>query len=200
MHFYVVDTETSGLSSSHEITEISLIRCTNRVQLSKFIRIEHPERASMEALRATGRTMADLRKGQPAIEVVNIVEEFLAKDGATPEGRCMIAHQAPFDRRFIYALWAKHNKVFPATCWLDTKPAIKKYAQLHLGIEKPKLTLQASMDTLGLKKRGVAHTATSDTQNTYILYHFLQEQGFDLLPFIKRVPMEEEIENESEIE
>lgn len=197
LRYYVIDVETNGLDASrHEITEISVIRCVDRVQLAKFIKIEHPERTSREALVATGRTMADLRKGLPAIEVINAVDEFLSQDGESSESRCMIAHNSSFDRRFVYALWKKYDKNFGATCWLDTKPAVKKYAQNYLGIEKPKLTLQASLNIIGMKPKGIAHSAISDTQNTYILHDHLVKQGFDFLPHIKRIPLVSETVNE----
>lgn len=190
LKFYVIDVETNGLDSKrHEITEISIIRCEDRFQLAKFIKIEHPERTSREALNATNRTMADLKNGIPAVEAVNAVDNFLQEDGLTAEYRCMIAHNASFDRRFVYALWNKYNKMFNAVCWLDTKPAVKSYVQRNLGIEKPKLTLQASLDMLTIKARGIAHSAISDTQNTYILHNHLLKQGFDFLPHIKRLPL-----------
>jgi len=178
--YYVIDVETNGLKCGwHEITEISVIRCADRNQLTKFIRIEHPERTSQEALSVTGRTKEDLRNGINAQNVVMVVHNFLLEDNMTNEHRCMIAHNASFDRRFCYELWGKYNLCFPAVCWLDTKSLTKGYANNVLGIVKPKLTLQASLDILGLKKRGTAHTATSDTQNTYILHDHLVKYWLD---------------------
>jgi DNA polymerase III epsilon subunit-like protein len=71
MFYYVLDVETTGLKCDwHEVTEISLIRCSDRHQLTKYIKAEHPWRASPEALSATGRTKQDLLKGISKFEAV----------------------------------------------------------------------------------------------------------------------------------
>jgi hypothetical protein len=74
---------------------------------------------------------------------------------------------------------------------------VKYYAQNILGIEKPKLTLGASLEMLEIKTRGKLHSATSDTQNTYILNEKLKKNGVDRLPYIKRIAVETET-NENE--
>jgi hypothetical protein len=76
-------------------------------------------------------------------------------------------------------------------------PCAKTYAQQYLGIEKPKKGLIDIMNHLGLKPRDGHHDAGSDTRNTYILHNFLEKNGFDFLPHIKRIAQEKEIiENE----
>ena len=144
LKYYVIDTETTGLKPGwHEITQISIIRCEDRHQLSEFIRAQYPKRASKEALAITGKIEADLRYGKDRITVVEAVDNFLRSDGLTDEHRCMIAHNAAFDKNFCHELWKSVGKTFPAICWLDTKVLAKNWA-FKLGLEKPKLSLAAA--------------------------------------------------------
>jgi DNA polymerase III epsilon subunit-like protein len=104
--FYVIDTETTGLKADfHEMTEVGIIRATDRVQLWKQIRCEYPERANFDALAITKKTLADLANGVDRQTVVDHCEQFFAQDQATPAHRCIVAHNAPFDRKFLHALW-----------------------------------------------------------------------------------------------
>lgn len=191
--YYVVDVETNGLSAvKHEITQISLIRNSDRHQISKFIKIEHPENTSIDALNATNRTYADLLKGAPKAEVVNQIDEFILQDGLTPESRCAVGYNLPFDMRFLTVLWSGLNKKFPFYLWLDILPMMRQYAK-HQGLIKPKLTLGHSLAICKLKPRLPFHSAITDTQNTYILNEFLIKQaGVDHLPHIKRITGESE--------
>lgn len=199
LNYYVIDIESTGLKSDyHEITQISIIRCSDRNQLSRYVRPEFPERTSEQALTATGRTMKDLYKGIPKEEAIDACENFLNEDQQTSEHRCMVGHHVSFDRKFVYALWHSYNKTFPAVCWLDTESCIRSYAKLNLGLQKVSFKLHSSLEHCGLKPRPGAHNAISDTQNTFILMDYLKNKDFDYLPFIKRVPQEEESDNNSE--
>lgn len=202
MLYYYVDLETNGLSVEyHEVTEISIIRCSDLKQLTRFIKIEHPEKTSPQALTATGRTYADLKKGISKEEAVNDCHNFILSDGApSAEHRCFIGHNVwSFDRRFCIALWEKVGKVFPASYWLDTKPMAKEYTK-KLGMVKPSLTLKSCLGFCNIKARGKEHTAVSDTQNGYILYDYLKKHGVDHLQFIKKHELEEQPNDEEENE
>ena len=188
IQYYAMDTETTGLDSkSHEVTQISIIRCKDRHQLNKYIKAEHPERVSSQALKVTGRTYEDHLKGEGRLEVVKFCEKFLEEDGLTPEHRCIIAHNAPFDRRFCHALWNSLDRTFPAQLWMCTKEFTRSFATKN-GIIKPKLNLQASMELTGVKARPGAHNAVVDTQNAFLLWKKLMDEKGDHLPQIKRVP------------
>lgn len=189
MNYYILDVETTGLKVSyHEVTQISIIRCSDRHQLNRFIRAEYPRRADSRALEATGRKPADILVGVGKLEAIEACDTFLLEDGQTPEHRCIIGHNVSFDRRFVYDLWGSKNKEFPAACWLDTMSCAKQYMTRTLGLEKPKKGLHDALQNCGLKPRSGAHNAISDTQNTYILHDHLLKQGFDFLPHIKRLP------------
>jgi DNA polymerase III epsilon subunit-like protein len=189
--YYIIDTETNGLKADwHEIFQISIIRCQDRHQYSKYIRVEHPERSSEEALKITGRAVADLRTGSDKKTVVEQIDAWMATDGQAPEDRCIVGHNIAFDRRFCHALWASVGKKFPANNWLDTENIAKSWALKH-GVERPKrLSLKAALEITQIKALPGAHDAISDARNTYLLWKCGQDEEIDHLLHIKRLPHE----------
>jgi DNA polymerase III epsilon subunit-like protein len=195
LQFYIIDTETTGLKSGyHEMTEIGVIRCTDRVQLWRQIKCVYPERANFDALAITKKTMADLERGYDRELVVAETEKFFNEDGLTPAHRCIVAHNAPFDRKFLHALWESCGKEFPAHLWLDTMSLTKQYIKdigldaecKAKGLAKPKVNLHAACDLAGVKKISEAHNAKVDSRNTFLLHRQLvEEKKVDHLPFIK---------------
>lgn len=186
LQYYVIDTETTGLKSNyHEMTEIGIIRCVDRVQLWRQIKCVYPERANFDALAITKKTMSDLEKGHEAADVVAECNKFFAEDGLSPAHRVIVAHNAPFDRKFLHALWAQHGKEFPANLWLDTMALTREYAK-QIGLVKPKVNLHAACDIAGVKKLSDAHNAKVDSRNTFLLHrNLVEDKKVDYLPFIK---------------
>jgi len=177
------------------MTEIGIIRCTDRVQLWRQIKCEFPERANFDALAITKKSMSDLERGHIKESVVDECEKFFAEDGATQGHRCIVAHNAAFDRKFLHALWEQCGKQFPANLWLDTisltKDFLKKTDNSTLNIVKTatgrvSTQLHACCDMVGIKKISEAHNAKVDSRNTYLLYrNLIEEKKVDYLPFIK---------------
>lgn len=199
LSFYIIDTETNGLSvNHHEINEISIIRCEDRVQLTEFIKCEKPENSSFDALKITNKTLADLQKGAPKEEIVEKVNDFFSKDNTSPAARCIIGHNVlSFDKKFLHALWEKTNQSFPAHLWLDTlgltKAFIKtadmsKYNTVKTATGRIATNLHACCDMLGIKKISEAHASKVDSRNTYLLWKKLIDEGVDYLPHIKTFP------------
>lgn len=187
--YWVLDCETSGLmwNNFHEICELSLIRASDRTQLSKQVRVDKPENASFDALRVINKTANDLRQGISKRELVATVEQFVAEDGLTPEHRCLVGHNIiNFDRKFLWQLWESFNKQFPFSLFLDTMHLMRAYAKKNQLI-KPALNLKASCELFDIKSLGVAHTAKYDTQNTFLLWQKL-ENHIDYIDHIKRMP------------
>lgn len=186
IQYYIIDTETTGLKADyHEMTEVGIIRCTDRVQLWRQIKCVNPERANFDALAITKKTMGDLERGFDRAAVIDECEKFFAEDGLTAAHRCIVAHNAPFDRKFLHALWGSCNKEFPAHLWLDTMALTREWAKKN-GIVKPKVNLHASCDLMGIKKISEAHNAKVDSRNTYLLHrNLVEEKKVDYLPFIK---------------
>lgn len=186
LKFYIIDTETTGLKADyHEMTEIGVIRVEDRVQLWRQIKAIYPERANFDALAITKKTMADLENGGSRSDIVTECNKFFAEDGGTPAHRCIVAHNAPFDRKFLHALWAQCGEAFPAHLWLDTMALTRDYAK-KIGLVKPKVNLHAACDIVGIKKLSDAHNAKVDSRNTYLLHrNLVEEKKVDYLPFIK---------------
>lgn len=186
--FYILDTETTGLKvGEQEIVEISIIRCSDKHQLTRTIRALKPKNASYDALMITGKTMKDLQKGITQQEAIQDVDQFLQQDGLTPAHRCIVAHNASFDRRFLHYLWEDHSKPFLADLWLDTIPFAKRLA-VEMGQPKAKVKLDAAMDLFGLKKYGGMHTAKGDSRNTYLLWKHLMDSKIEYIDLIKQIP------------
>lgn len=183
--FYIVDTETTGLKASYnEVTEVGVIRYDDRFQLWKQVKCEYPSRANFDALAITNKSMADLSNGDDSLDVINATEKFLNEDGLTPAHRCVVAHNAPFDRRFIHAMWERHDKSFPADLWLDTMSLMRTFVKTA-GLGKTSVALHASADLLNIKKLSEAHNAKVDSRNLYLIFKELQARNIDYLPFIK---------------
>jgi DNA polymerase III epsilon subunit-like protein len=192
LFYYVIDTETTGLKAGYnEMTEIGIIRYTDRMQLWRQIRCEYPERANFDALAITKKTMADLEKGHSKEQVVEECTKFFEEDGGNPTHRCIVAHNASFDRRFLHALWESCGKEFPAHLWLDTISLTKDYAKksgLVVKGAKQSFKLHDACDIVGVKKLSDAHNAKVDSRNTYLLHkNLVEEKKVDYLPFLKPV-------------
>ncbi len=187
LEFYILDTETSGLRENyHEITEIAVIRYSSRVQIFRQIKAEHPENASLQALQVTNKTKADLANGISKQQAVEDINAYFDKDGKSPRHRCIVAHNAPFDRRFLHALWKDMGSHFPCDLWLDTLTLMREYRTNNGLPKKTSIKLGDSCDLLGCKKIAEnIHSATVDTRNNYFLFKELMEGlKVDYVPFI----------------
>lgn len=213
IHYYILDTETTGLSvDAHEINQVSVMRVIDREQLSLQIKVKHPHVYSIQALEVQGITPDDLKKGVPVEEVVESVDMFLKEDGQTAAHRCIIAHNAPFDRKFIHRAWDRLGKEFPADLWLCTQSFAKRHvkkhnngekiaeAQVKCGVDikrdkcgalKPKFGLNNFMVGVGLTPKIGAHSAEVDVQNTVELYQWLMNSNTEHVSLIGRVPQKD---------
>jgi DNA polymerase III epsilon subunit-like protein len=188
MLYYVIDTETTGLKAGwNEITQISIIRCSDRTQLTRDIAIEHPERCQQQALQVIGKTIEELLIGCTREQAVSACERFWNQDGKTPEHRCLIAHNAQFDKRFCHALWQSVNKRFPVVCWLDTLIYIKLWSE-RMGVKLASKTLEKSLEFAKIAMKDPLHNASSDAQAVYRLWKRGMDARIDHLPAIKRFP------------
>jgi DNA polymerase III epsilon subunit-like protein len=195
LQYYTVDTETNGIRSGfHEINEISIIRHTDRVQLTLFIKTENPERSSFDALSITKKTLADLEKGISKEEAILKIDKFINEDGLTSAHRCFVGHNVQFDRKFVFAMYEAVGKVFGGELWLDTMALTRQFIKESgiaeeyktKGLPKPKVNLHACLDLLQIKKLSEAHASKVDSRNTYLLWkNLVEEKKIDYLPFIK---------------
>lgn len=186
MEYYVIDVETTGVSATkHELTEISIIRCKDLVQKNWYIKIKHPENCERRALEITNKTVRELlTRGKYIEEIIPMVNKFLEEDGARPEERVMIAHNAPFDQRFVEEKWKEQGLVFPAQMWSCTLSMSRKYNKAH-GLSK-EAKLNDMIVKLGIKGETVGqHGAGVDTRNTYRLRNYFLKNGIVEVEFIK---------------
>jgi len=169
-----------------EIVEISIIRMSDKVQLTKQIRADNPLNANADALELTGKTLEDLYIGVSKIEAIESIQAFLDEDGSSPKHRCLICHNAPFDMRFMHAMWTKANRPFPVDMWIDTMPMMRKFVK-EAGINTKKLKLENSLKIVGCKTAPGKHNAKSDTRNLYYLYSELIKK-YHYVDYIKNLP------------
>lgn len=201
LKYYVIDLETTGLVSSyHEVVEISIIRADDRVQLSRHIKAMYPERASFDALKATGKTLADLEIGISKEQAIEDAHKFLELDGLEPANRCILGHNIiAFDKKFLHDTWASLGLIFPANLYLDTIALTKQFIKTHdlsnIDIQKTatgkiSTKLSSALHLTGTKKAtSQQHTAQSDTRNTFMLWKKLvDDHKIDYLPYIKTFP------------
>lgn len=209
--YYIVDTETTGLNSSfHEMSEIGIIRCDDRMQLWKQIKCYHPERASFDALAITKKTINDLKMGESKYDVVQQVERFLSEDSSSPSARCIVGHNiVSFDRKFLHALWESVGKKFPANLWLDTmhltqdlikNNQIPESKIIKTATGKISKTLSSACDMIGVKKFSGAHNAKVDSRNNYLLWKGLVEDcKINYISHIKNLPHMPDDEKEEDV-
>ena len=186
--YYVLDTETTGLRvGEQEIVEISIVRGNDKTQLTRIIKALNPKAASYDALLLTGKTLTDLAKGIGKVEAINDVDAFFKQDGLTPAHRCIVAHNASFDKRFLHHMWTEQGREFQADLWLDTIAMSKRLAA-QMGQPKAKVKLEMAMDLFGLKKFAGSHTAKGDSRNTYVLWKHLMNSPIEYIDLIKQFP------------
>lgn len=132
MREVVIDTETTGLevSDGHRIMEIGCVELVNHIPTGRtFHAYINPMRAiSKESQRITGLDWKFLRN-KPGFRA--IVDEFLA----FIDGAVLVAHNAPFDIRFINAELERIHRPPLTNQVIDTLPlarGIKKGGKHNL--------------------------------------------------------------------
>lgn len=190
MHKYIIDLETTGIDTKiHEITEVSIIRCSDLVQKTWLLRINNPKTCQPRALAITNKTIKELLSREKDLaEVVEDIDAFIEEDGGKPDERVMIAHNAPFDRRFCENWWQKLGRTFPANMWECTLSMSRKHMKITSPHEKkPKATLIDLIARFKIKAETNYHGAGPDTRNTYRLRDYLLRQGVvKEIQFIKK--------------
>ena len=113
--FAAIDIETTGLDVElHEILDIAIVPLNEDFTISATmpeftarVRAEHPETATVEALRVNGLNPAE---GKNKKEVADEFRQWLFDCGI--EKIIPIAHNLDFDMRFIFRAFPAESKVF----------------------------------------------------------------------------------------
>jgi DNA polymerase III epsilon subunit-like protein len=214
LEYYIADTETTGLSvDKHEINQISILRVSDEKQVTYQIKVRNPSCYDFRALDIQGINPKELYNGILLEEATTLVDDFFKEDGKTKAHRCVICHNAPFDRKFLYRAWDNVDKEFLADIWLDTQALAKRYvaksynavkiaeAQVKGGVDgiktdkygalKPKFGLGNLIIGFGIIPDKGAHQAEVDVKNLYKLYKWLSATNTEHLSLLERLPHKE---------
>lgn len=221
LEYYIFDTETTGLKLGyHEINQISVLRVKDSKQITFQIKLKNPNVYDRRALEVQGITPKDLKEGIPLEEAVEKIDAFLQEDGKTKAHRCIIAHNAPFDRKFLQKAWDSVTKEFLADLWICTQSFAKRFVKKHGGTKvaemqikngidikkdrfgnlKPKFGLNNFMMGIGLEPKTGAHNAHVDVLNTEVLYNWLMNSNTEYLSLVERRPHKEKKVEELDID
>ena len=151
--FMVVDTETNGLGGDAcEVTEIGAVLVGGgelHDRWDSLVRTNMPLRRGIQ--RFTGITQAMVDDAPAAEEVLPLLQSRL-------EGRVMVAHNAPFDRRVLRQAFARANLEWPDPPVICTAAV----ARTMLPLQRER-KLGALADALGIDV-ALAHRALADAE------------------------------------
>lgn len=173
---YVADVETTGLDSrTHDVIELSLLRLSDGVQKTWFLKPFNPDQAESVALRINGHKLEDLKQltkhGKDTYKDPNTtlveIENWIQEDGCPAEDRILVGQNIAFDRDMLQQLWNKCNAK-------DTYPFGRRSLdtmQLEFFMDLCKGTMAEGYSLGNLtKKYGVknekAHSADADVRAT----------------------------------
>jgi len=151
--FMVVDTETNGLGGDAcEVTEIGAVLVGGgelHDHWDSLVRTNMPLRRGIQ--RFTGITQAMVDGAPAAEDVLPVLQRRL-------EGRVMVAHNAPFDRRVLRQAFARANLEWPDPPVICTAAV----ARTMLPLQRER-RLGALADALGIDV-ALAHRALADAE------------------------------------
>ena len=151
--FLVVDTETNGLAGDAcEMTEVGTVLVGGgelHERFSSLVRTVMPLRRGIQRLTGITQRMVD---DAPALE------EVMPRVRTDLEGRVMVAHNAPFDRRVLRQAFERSNLEWPDPPVICTA----RLASALLPLQRER-RLGALADALGIEVEG-AHRALIDAE------------------------------------
>ncbi|MFN8496259.1 MAG: exonuclease domain-containing protein [Anaerolineae bacterium] len=182
--FAFVDVETTGLrpTDGDRVCEIAIIRTVGEAEVERFVSLVDPGcPISPGAAAVNGLTNADVR-GQPRFAAL------APRVAALLEGAVFVAHNAPFDLRFLDAeMMAAGYHPLGNTC-VDTLELARSRYRL------PSYSLANLAARLGIEARD-AHRALADVQTTRallnrIIHDTRAKYLADLDPSIAGLPLD----------
>ena len=151
--FLALDTETNGLGGDQcELTEVGTVLVGGgelHDRWSSLVRTSLPLRRGIQ--RFTGITQAMVDQAPPPVQVLPLVAERL-------EGRVLVAHNAPFDRRVLRQAFAREDLDWPDPPVICTAALARKLLPLQR-----ERRLAAVADALGIDV-ALAHRALPDAE------------------------------------
>lgn len=174
--FYCLDVESTGLIfDKHEPIEISIIRLSDDVQKTWWLKPINTNTISADALRVNGHKLEDLlyhtKYGRDTYQdphkVIVDIENWLMEDNLSTENRFLVGQNISFDKYMLEYLWRKCNSQdsFPfGRRVLDTMQ-FEVLMDLATGKKGEGYSLSNIIKKYGIKN-DKAHTAAADTKAT----------------------------------
>ena len=178
--FAAIDIETTGLDVElHEILDIAIVPLNEDFTISATmpeftarVRAEHPETATVEALRVNGLNPAE---GKNKKEVADEFRQWLFDCGI--EKIIPIAHNLDFDMRFIFRAFPAESKVFSrhGRDSMRLALAVNDIFRRETGEDKfPSVSLRAVKNILNISGES-CHHALEDAKDAAHAYRKLTE-------------------------
>ena len=168
---YLVDTETTAVSTKGDIVEISFFRLDTEEQKTWYLRAKNEDQINLEALRVNGHKLEDItwktaegrKKYQEPEIVLPDIENWMADDNLSAMDRVLAGHNIFFDERHMKELWSRYNamETYPfGTHMLDTK-SVAIFFDWARGINEEAYSLGKLVKRFSLARRK-AHAAEND--------------------------------------
>lgn len=194
LELYIVDTETTSISTQGDIIEISFYRLFTGEQRTWYMRAKNEEHISPEALRVNGHKLIDItwktaegrRKYQEPEEALPEIENWMADDELSAMDRVLVGHNISFDERHMRELWKRcdTSDTFPfGTHSIDTK-SVAIFFDWAKGLNNNTYSLGQLVKRLKLVKRK-AHAAEQDVLMNVDLLNYYKEE-------VNKIPEDEE--------
>ena len=165
--FVAVDTETSGLTASAEIVEVSAIKFRNFRPVASFATLCRPYgRISPEATAVNGISSAHVKNAPRCAEILDGLENFI-------EGLPLVAHNATFDMKML----AREGMDTYARRVFDTLPIARKILRRPNGEKLPGYKLADACRACAVLFDG-AHRSTADAFAAGLLFTELVKRHF----------------------
>lgn len=156
--FVIFDTETTGFSPAKDrIVEIGAVKIRNGEVLGERTWLLNPERYIPYYVQNVHHITPEMVKDKPTFkEVYGEFLEFI-------DGCVLMAHNAPFDVRFMTAEALRNDLPLPKNAVLDSLKLFKTWYP-----DLPAHTVTALVDFYGIETDGLqAHRATDDSIFVY---------------------------------
>lgn len=178
--FYGIDVESTGLDPvRNDIIELSIYRLLDDEQKTWLVKPLFPENIDAGALRVNKHKLEDLlqqtKYGKDTYlnphNVIVEIENWLSLDNIDTANRCIVGHNANFDKLMMENLWNKcgSSETFPfGRRYLDTMQI-----ELMIDYANNNFAEGYSLNNLAKKysvKNEKAHSAAADTKCTVEIF------------------------------
>lgn len=178
LDFVFFDTETTGISfdKGHDLIEIALVRTKDTEIVDVYesrikpVRLGQRVRISPDAMAVHGIMDWELDKAPTFEEVYPEVVKRL------PENAILIAHNAPFDLRFLKGKMTECKLAMPEN---TTLCSLKLSRAMY---PEQKHSLEVLRDRYAVKAADDAHSALGDTRALVEIFFKLIYRGLDKFP------------------